>query len=260
MITFSFIGHVKCDRDYKDEQPRQGVFSDTGGYIELVKGENYEQALKDLDGFEYIWVIFVFHHNSTWKPVTNPPYNDGNGKKGVFATRSPYRPNPIGMSCVKLERIEGNRIFIKESDILNNTPVLDIKPYISDYDSFPDASRGWLDNVKKDSYSVEYTAEAESKIIFLKNLGTDLTGAINSRLAFNPLDPTRKKFESNEEGLVFRFKTWKIYFEINNDTITILNIHSGYIDYNELYGNDTIADIEIHRKFNAYYVHRYNII
>jgi len=251
MISFKFIGHFKCDRDYKDEQPRQGIFSEAAGYIELIKGENYEQALKDLNGFDYIWIIFVFHHNSTWKPVTNPPYNDGNGKKGTFATRSPYRPNPIGMSCVRLEKISGNRIYVSASDILNNTPVLDIKPYIPDYDSFPDASRGWLDNAGKDNYSVKYTGEAESKIIFLKEHGTDLTGAIRSRLVFNPYDPTRKKFEVSGENFVLKFKTWKINFTINDQTIIILDIFSGYTDYNSLSGNDTREDMEIHRKFNG---------
>ncbi len=250
MITFKFIGHFICDRDYKDEQPRQGIFSDAGGYIELSKGENYEQALKNLDGFNYIWVIFVFHHNTTWKPVTNPPYSDGNGKKGVFATRSPYRPNPIGMSCVKVEKITGNRIYIEASDILNNTPILDIKPYISDYDSFPEASRGWLDNVVKDNYSVKYSEDAGIKINFLKQHNTDLTGAIISQLAFNPYDKTRKKFEECNQGFIFRFKTWKIIFIIDDDQIAIQNICSGYEDYNELRGNDTPEDLAVHKMFN----------
>jgi len=253
MISFKFIGHFICSRDYKDEQPRQGIFSDAGGYIELVRGENYEQALKDLDGFEYIWVIFVFHHNTTWKPVTNPPYSDGNGKKGVFATRSPYRPNPIGMSCVKLEKIIGNRIYIMDCDILNNTPILDIKPYISDYDSFPDASRGWLDNVVKVNYKVQYSEEAWRKINFLKLHGSDLTGAINSQLAFNPYDPTRKKFDVNDDGLIFRFKTWKILFAIDHDLISIKNIYSGYDNYNVLCGNDTQEDLGIHKEFNEFF-------
>lgn len=251
MISFKFIGHFICNRDYKEEQPRQGVFSDAGGYIELIKGENYEQGLKDLEGFEYIWVIFVFHHNSTWKPVTNPPYSDGNGKKGLFATRSPYRPNPIGMSCVKLEKIIGNRIYISDSDILNNTPVLDIKPYISDYDSFPHASRGWLDNIKKDNYTVEYREYAETKICFLKKLGVDLTGAIDSQLAYNPLDRTRKKFELCDDGFVFRFKSWRINFVIEAEIIIVINILSGYADYDKLHGNDTLEDLEIHKKFNG---------
>jgi len=253
MISFKFIGHFKCDRDYKEEQPRQGIFSSSSGYIELVKGENFEQALKDLDGFDYIWVIFVFHHNSTWKPVTNPPYSDGNGKKGVFATRSPYRPNPIGMSCVKLEKISGNRIYITDSDILNNTPVLDIKPYISDYDSFPHASRGWLDNIERDNYSIKYTDNAETKISFLKNHGVDLTGAISSQLMYNPFDQTRKKFEACNGEFIFKFKTWKINFIIDDPIISILDINSGYVNYEILYGNDTPEDMDIHRKFNDYF-------
>ncbi len=251
MISFKFIGHFICSRYYKEEQPRQGVFSDASGYIELVKGENYEQALKDLEGFDYIWVIFVFHHNTTWKPVTNPPYSDGNGKKGLFATRSPYRPNPIGMSCVKLEKITGSRIYITDSDLLNNTPVLDIKPYISDYDSFPDASRGWLDNVEKINYTVTYSEDAGAKIIFLKENGIDLTGAIESQLAYNPFDRTRKKFEVCDSVYVFRFKTWRIEFLIEGEIIAVLNIYSGYTDYDELYGNDTRDDMEIHKKFKG---------
>jgi len=254
MISFKAIGHFICSRDYKQEQPRQGIFSNTGGYIELIKGENYEQGLKDLESFNYIWVIFVFHHNSSWKPVTNPPYSDGKGKKGVFATRSPYRPNPIGISCVKIEKITGNRIYIIDSDILNNTPVLDIKPYISDYDSFPDASRGWLDNVKMDNYSLEYTAEADEKISFLKKYDTDLTGAIKSQLVYNPYDQTRKKFETCNEGLIFRFKSWEILFIISKNIITVLDVSSGYFDYNILRGNDTQEEMEIHKKFNSHFI------
>jgi len=253
LISFKFIGHFRCGRDYKQEQPRQGIFSDAAGYIELIKGENYEQAVKDLEGFGYIWVIFVFHHNSSWKPVTNPPYSDGNGKKGVFATRSPYRPNPIGMSCVKLEKITGNRIYVGDSDILNNTPVLDIKPYISDYDSFPDASRGWLENIEKENYELKYNETAERKINFLKELGTDLTGAINSQLSFNPFDKTRKKFTICDTGYVFKFKTWEINFVIENKTITIININSGYDSYEVLHGNDTPDDLKIHKKFKEFF-------
>lgn len=250
MITLNYIGYYRCSRDYKDEQPRQGIFSDVSGYIELIKGENYEQGLKNLDGFDHIWIIFVFHHNSTWKPLVNPPYSDGAGKKGVFATRSPYRPNPIGMSCVRLEKIIGNRLYIRDSDLLNNTPVLDIKPYINDYDSVPDASRGWLDKVVRDDYLVVYTDEAKTHIDFLKRIGTDLTGVIQSRLSYNPLDTTRNKFDLCPEGYLLKFKSWEIRFIINNKTITILNVRSAYTNYTDICGNDSIEDIEVHRKFN----------
>lgn len=250
MISFIYIGFFKCSTDYKDEQPRQGVFSKTSGFIELVKGNNYEQGLKDLEGFSHLWVIFVFHHNSTWKPLTNPPYSDGNGKKGVFATRSPYRPNPIGMSAVRIDKIEGNKIFVTDSDLLNNTPILDIKPYISDYDSFPHASRGWLDGVEKENYEIEYSQFAKEKIDFLLQHDKDLSAVISSRLAFNPFDKTRNKFENFENGFVLKFQSWRIFFTTQEKIICITNLESIYTNYEVLLGNDAEKDLNLHKLFN----------
>ena len=149
MALFEPIGYLKCERSYHEEQPRQGNLSASQGYIELILGHNYEQGLKDLDGFSHIWLIYEFHQNKTWRPLANPPRTDGKGRKGVFATRSPYRPNQIGLSCVKLISIEKNKIFIADSDLLNNTPILDIKPYIPYADSHPDARGGFTDELSK---------------------------------------------------------------------------------------------------------------
>jgi len=110
MFSFSPIGYMRCSRGYHQEQPMQGVLSESEGHIELIKGFNYEQGLKDLEGFDRVWLLYVFHHNTSWKPLTNPPYSDGHGRKGVFATRSPYRPNSLGLSCVELKRISGHRV------------------------------------------------------------------------------------------------------------------------------------------------------
>jgi tRNA-Thr(GGU) m(6)t(6)A37 methyltransferase TsaA len=104
----------------------------------LERNRNFEQALKDLEGFERIWVIYLFHLNDSWKPMVTPPRNKGK-KVGVFASRSPHRPNGIGLSCVTLNRIEGLNIYISNSDILDGSPVLDIKPYLPWSDSFPDS-------------------------------------------------------------------------------------------------------------------------
>ena len=256
VITFSPVGIYRCPYDYKQEQPRQGAFSAGGGYIELRKGHNYEQALRGLDGFDRLWLVFAFHHNSTWKPVTNPPRNDGAGRKGVFATRSPYRPNPVGLSCVTLEKIEGNRIYVCESDLLNNTPIIDIKPYISDYDSFPDASRGWLDNVKAVDFDIEYSDAAAGKSSFLEKHGIALDGVIRSQLGCNPFDRTRNKLVRDGERFVIRFKSWRIFFLEADGSIRIDDIESSYTDYDELFGNDTQRDLEVHRLFNARYVCR----
>lgn len=252
-ITFSPIGTYRCPYDYKQEQPRQGAFSAAGGYIELEKGHNYEQALRDLDGFSRIWLVFVFHHNSTWKPVTNPPRNDGAGRKGVFATRSPYRPNPVGLSCVKLDRIEGNRMYVSESDLLNNTPIIDIKPYIADYDSFPDASRGWLENVREADFEICCSDTAESKRAFLQDHGIDLDGVIRSQLGCNPFDRTRNKIVREGDRSVIRFKSWRVLFSADQGSIRIGDIESSYTSHDELLGNDTERDLDVHRLFSERY-------
>lgn len=249
MFNFKAIGVFRCSHNYHQEQPMQGVLSDVCGFIELEKGYNYEQGLKDLDGFDYIWLIFVFHHNHNWRPLTNPPYSDGKGRKGVFATRSPYRPNPVGMSCVKLDSIKGNRVFVSESDLLNDTPILDIKPYIPEFDSFSDASSGWLANVDKTTFAIEFQPAAEAKMKFLKKRGIDLNGVISSQLAHNPFDKTRNKFCRYQGAFLLRFKSWRIVFEIESDTIKIENIFSGYLNFSRQLGNDTCEDLVIHQKF-----------
>ena len=105
------IGTFYGDAVYKYDAPRQGrLFAGHPGRIELKPGMNFETALRDLDGFERIWVIFKFHENEGWRPTTRPPVPPkGKDRVGTFASRSPYRPNPIGLSCVRLLKIEGLR-------------------------------------------------------------------------------------------------------------------------------------------------------
>lgn len=231
----------------------QGVFSEADGYIELAKGFNYEQGLQDLEGFEYVWVLFIFHHNRNWKPLTNPPYSDGKGKKGVFATRSPYRPNPVGMSCVRLERITANRVYISGSDLLNDTPIIDLKPYIVEYDSFPSARRGWLDNVVKEVFSIVYEVVAAAKITYLKRHRVDLHGVIASQLQHNPHDQTRNKFVTTPQGQLLRFKSWRVTFEISDKTVMVKDIHSGYDNFDHVLGNDSSEDMKVHQLFKRHF-------
>ena len=103
-FVFNPIAYVSSDKCYKAEQPRQGTFSSDEAFIEFTNPEEYFPMTKDLEGVEYIWVLFVFHLNlnKNIKPLVNPPFAPESRKYGLFATRSPYRPNPIGMSAVKL--------------------------------------------------------------------------------------------------------------------------------------------------------------
>jgi tRNA (adenine37-N6)-methyltransferase len=114
--------------------------------IELLPGRNFEQALKDLAGFERIWVIAWLHLNENWQPTVIPPRGP-KVRRGLFATRSPHRPNPIAISALKLVRIEGLTLHVHGIDLLDGTPVLDIKPYVPYADAFPDAREGWLEEI-----------------------------------------------------------------------------------------------------------------
>ncbi|NJR69647.1 MAG: tRNA (N6-threonylcarbamoyladenosine(37)-N6)-methyltransferase TrmO [Synechococcales cyanobacterium CRU_2_2] len=106
-------------------------------------------ALQDLAGFDYIWVISWLHLNRHWNPTVTPPRGP-KVKRGTLATRAPHRPNPIGLSAVRLRGVEGNRLHLQGIDLLDQTPVLDIKPYVSYCDAFPEADCGYVSELERD--------------------------------------------------------------------------------------------------------------
>jgi len=105
-----------------------------------------ETVLRDLEGFERIWLIFAFHLSEGWAPLVQPPRGP-KGKRGVLATRSPHRPNAIGLSAVELVSVVGRTLTLRGVDLLDGTPVLDLKPYVPYADAFPSAKAGWIDAV-----------------------------------------------------------------------------------------------------------------
>ncbi|MBD3213458.1 MAG: tRNA (N6-threonylcarbamoyladenosine(37)-N6)-methyltransferase TrmO [Candidatus Lokiarchaeota archaeon] len=121
--------------------PIQFTMSDVKGKIEIF--DKYTRGLKDLDGFSHIYCIYFFDLVKLPVPLQSKPFLDKD-EKGVFSTRTPFRPNPIGLSILELEKIEKNQIFIKNADILDKTPVLDIKPYLNEFDSIKSTKSGWL--------------------------------------------------------------------------------------------------------------------
>ena len=128
-MTFEPIGVFRGGAAYKYEAPRQGVFAGGAGRVELAPGRNFETALRGLEGFERIWLVFVFDRNAgAWRPTTRPPVPvPGLDRVGTLASRAPYRPNPIGASIIKVTKIEGRRIHFTGVDMMDGTPVLDIK-------------------------------------------------------------------------------------------------------------------------------------
>lgn len=155
-VECKIIGYVHSPYKERFGTPRQPPVTEQtlddraqDASIELVAGRNFEQALKDLEGFEYIWVLAWLHLNEGWNPQVIPPRGP-KVKRGLFATRAPHRPNPIGLSALKLTGIEGRTLKVRGIDLLDGTPVLDIKPYIPYSDAFPKARAGWLEGLKAD--------------------------------------------------------------------------------------------------------------
>jgi len=143
-IEMQAIGVVYSNYRERFAAPRQPSLDEPEeAQIHLNAGFNFEQAVKDLDGFSHIWVVYWMHLNQGWNPMVLPPRGP-KVKRGLFSTRAPHRPNSIGLSAVRLKEINGRVLHIEGHDMLDGTPVLDIKPYIPYADVIPNATSGWL--------------------------------------------------------------------------------------------------------------------
>ncbi len=160
------IGYLEsCYRD-KFGTPRQpGLSPQAWSKLRLRSDLQPEQALEGLESFSHVWLIFLFHQNKTarYHAKVHPPRLGGQSM-GVFATRSPHRPNPIGLSLVELVRIEGDSLIFAGADLVDGTPILDIKPYLPEVEARPDARIGWLGQAEQLAITVEFSPEAEAVI------------------------------------------------------------------------------------------------
>ncbi|MBX2800113.1 MAG: tRNA (N6-threonylcarbamoyladenosine(37)-N6)-methyltransferase TrmO [Myxococcales bacterium] len=146
-VTATVIGRVRSVFTERHGTPRQpgfdGPSAEVEGQVELLASVVHPDAVRDLDQFDHVWLVTWLHLNGKRrKPLVRPPR--GGPQRGVLATRAPHRPNPVGISAVRLLRVEGLVLHVAGLDLIDGTPVLDVKPYIADFDALPDASRGWL--------------------------------------------------------------------------------------------------------------------
>lgn len=255
MESFSFkaIAFVKSDQKYKYDSPRQGILSEeVGQCIQFVEGVNWQQAMEGLEGFERIWLIYQFHLNEHWKLKTTLP-RKADTKKGVLASRSPYRPNPIGMSCVKLEKIEKNQLWVSQSDLLDQTPILDIKPYIPYTDSFPEAQVAhWLKDSYVADYKIRYSDLAQDKLNFLNANDFSLEQFIEVQLSEEPLNTKKKRLKNIlASSAIWCYRTWRISFFVEEESkvISIIDIYSAYSSLELLDTEDKYKDKDLHRRF-----------
>ncbi len=259
-MEFSFkpVAYVRTNAKYRFEAPRQAVFSEMPAFLEFVPGGDFALAAEDLRGFERIWVIFCFHENfgKPWKPKVRPPVSPDGGRYGVFATRSPHRPNPIGLSCVELVSVEKTGLAVRNSDMRDGTPVLDIKPYIPEADAFPASKAGWRDRIPQAAWTLGFRPEALERMGWiLERQGLDLKNFCEVQMRFDPLDSSRRRVSVLEEsaGLyALGCRTWRIVFHAHAaaKTAEILTVESNYAPEELLPGvPDPYSDKAVHRAF-----------
>lgn len=156
-MKLQVIGRIENDFPEKFGLPRQsGLIEELKSRIIIQPEFAREEAFRGLEDFSHIWLIWGFSQNKGWSPTVRPPRLGGNQRMGVFATRSPFRPNALGLSAVRLEKIERGVLVVSGADLMNGTPIYDIKPYLPFADSYPDAKGGFAEGVRDYSLSVVF--------------------------------------------------------------------------------------------------------
>lgn len=161
-LTLRPIARIHTEFSEKFGIPRQsGLVEELSARIVLEPAYRVREALRGIEGFSHLWLLWQFTESRGWSPTVRPPRLGGNQRVGVFATRSPFRPNPIGLSCVKLDRVDwdapdGPVLVVRGADLLDGTPLFDIKPYVPLADCRPEAVGGFSDLHREDRLTVDF--------------------------------------------------------------------------------------------------------
>ncbi|GIL16641.1 MAG: tRNA (N6-threonylcarbamoyladenosine(37)-N6)-methyltransferase TrmO [Oligoflexia bacterium] len=213
--------------------PRQpGLVKHSWARIEFKPEMQPEESLQGLEGFTHLWIIFEFHKNKSdrFHAKVHPPRLGGQ-TMGVFATRSPHRPNPIGLSLVEIVRVEKDGVVVSGIDLIEGTPVLDIKPYLPEIEAVPLAKNGWTDQVPKKEIQISWTEDQLQEIqAWSKKIGQpNLRDLIEETLQQDPRPTVYKGYEGGESPYrsnhAVRFFDGDVHFEFTSPTeIRILKV------------------------------------
>ena len=216
------VAHIESDFDSKFGIPRQsGLIEELEAKIVFEPEFRNKEAIRGIEGYSHIWLIWQFSENirSEWAPTVRPPRLGGNTRVGVFASRSPFRPNSLGLSCVRLERVEedkeqGSVIIVKGADLMNGTPIFDIKPYLPYSDCVIEAREGYAPK-PLESLKVVFSEETEDTITGEKKT------ALIKMLSYDP----RPHYQDDPERVYgFKFAGYEVKFKVSEDTLTVLEI------------------------------------
>ncbi len=219
-LTYKPIAYIKTDFQQKFGIPRQsGRVSSLRAKIVFLPEYRNKEALREIETFSHLWLIFDFSesHREEWSPTVRPPRLGGNKRVGVFASRSPFRPNTIGLSCVELIDVEydkndGYKLIVGGADLLNNTPILDIKPYLAYSDSKPDAKCGYAE--KEAGYRLNVICDEQ----LLENVPIEKREALISCLEEDP----RPSYQDDDRIYSMNFAGIEVRFTVKDDTLTIV--------------------------------------
>ncbi len=217
------IGHIHTEFPTKFGIPRQsGIIESLKGTVVFEPEYRNPDAVRGLEEFSHIWLVWEFSEakRDTWSPTVRPPRLGGNVRKGVFATRSPFRPNPIGLSAVKLERIEidpqrGPILHISGADLMDGTPIVDIKPYIAYTDSHPDAISGFA------TRPAEYLLKVTFPEDLLQMIPESQRESLIAVLAHDP----RPQYQDDPKRIYgMPFGKVEVKFQVDDTNLTVLSV------------------------------------
>jgi len=216
------IAHIETDFESKFGVPRQsGLISSLEARIVFEPQYRVADAFRGLEGFSHLWLLWDFSeaHREEWSPTVRPPRLGGNQRMGVFATRSPFRPNPIGLSSVELVRIELNSpdgpvLWVRGADLMNGTPIFDIKPYLAFTDSHPEARGGFTDQTKE-----QQPLEVEIPISVQQKFDAQKLQALREVLAHDP----RPHYQQDAERVYgMDFAGVAIHFRVDGQKLFVV--------------------------------------
>lgn len=216
------IAHIHSVFPEKFGIPRQSGLTALKAEIVFEREYRVREAFRGLDGYSHLWLVWLFSQavREEWSPTVRPPRLGGNTRMGVFATRSPFRPNPLGLSSVKLEKIDFERedspvLIVSGADLLDGTPIFDIKPYLPYTDSHPDASGGFALQQLSGNLNVNISDE------LLARVPAELRAGLIEILAQDP----RPAYQSSPERVyMMKFADFDVHFNVDGDNLTVCEI------------------------------------
>ncbi|MBE6738309.1 MAG: tRNA (N6-threonylcarbamoyladenosine(37)-N6)-methyltransferase TrmO [Ruminococcaceae bacterium] len=215
------IAKIKTDFPTKFGIPRQSGLIDNVATIVFEKEYRFDEALRGIEEYSHLWLLWEFSEvkDKEWSPTVRPPRLGGNKRVGVFATRSPFRPNPVGLSCVELlgceKTNEGTVLIVKGADLMNNTPIYDIKPYIPYVDCKPEAKGSFSEEKKNYALFVECAEDSLSLIPTEKQ---------SPLLQLLSQDPRPAYIDDPARIYGFEYAGFEVKFKVENDTLFVIDV------------------------------------